>query len=186
MSIQTLRRELADLPIARLLKKHQTFATHAKLQNATVRAVRDLDGNPYYRPRAETVRRWLQACESPMTFEAFIGKHGVTVADLESRDVREEDRAGRDREGHSTSGRQAPPASATVTPSFRLGAVSDVTSAEVRRELSTLLIDIAAVITDYAAQLDPDTVTESQEAETRAGAHGDATHSQARKGSVRR
>lgn len=185
-----MREELVAMPIARLLVKHQTFGRKAGLTNQTVRAVRNLDGNPYYRPRAETVRRWLEGAESPVSFDELLRKHGVTVEELESRDPmddvltrhRDRDRAGHDAPAQDTKvqARQTASASATVSPSFRLGAVSDATPVAVRRELSTLLIDIAAVITDYAAQLDPDVTAEHPEAETRTPPHSHETHSSPR------
>ena len=87
MSIQTLRAELVNLPMARALKGHQTFAKKAGLVTATVRAVRDLHGQPYFRPRAATVIKWLQGAESPITFEELLARHDVTVADLENREL---------------------------------------------------------------------------------------------------
>lgn len=177
MSIQTLRRELADLPIARLLKKHQTFATHAKLQNATVRAVRDLEGNPYYRPRAETVRRWLQACESPMTFEAFISKHGVTVEELESRDPLDDMRARAQAQAQKPSGQSAY-GSLTVSPSSLEGDSPDASSSltALRAQIAETLLDIASHYARLAAKFDAHLASEPAEAPARRDSHDHADH----------
>lgn len=189
MSVQSLREELVNLPMARALRGHQTFAKKSGLVTATVRAVRDLQGRPDFRPRSLTVIKWLAGAESPVSFEDILAKHGVTVADLENRDPGPPRRVLQPaaQAEPQKPARQHPGSSFMVPPSSLEGESSDATSlVALRSQIAHALLDIASHYANLAATFDAHVTEELTETAPRAASDRHADHSPAGSKRVRR